>query len=81
VNVANVLHYEPYVPGKVPKILSKAAELHFQEDARNVMWKRGIHDDAVCLVELLGVEEMEEVIISKSELSQCTHGSKYFQIK
>ena len=49
VSVANVLHYEPFIPGKIPKILSKAAELHLHEDARNVMWKKEIHDDDVYL--------------------------------
>ena len=37
VNVANVLDHEPFVPSGVPKILSKATELHLQEDSRHAM--------------------------------------------
>ncbi len=32
VNVARILHYEPFTPSRTPKILSKAAELHLEED-------------------------------------------------
>jgi hypothetical protein len=72
INVARILHYEPFTPSRTPKILSKAAELHLEEDARTATRQCEMQQDRTLISELLSIEEMEEVILTKAELTALT---------
>ena len=72
VNVARLLHYEPFTPSRAPKILSRAAELHLEEDAQSAARQCELQQDRKLISELLAIDEMEEVILTKEELTALT---------
>jgi hypothetical protein len=72
VNVARLLHYEPFTLSRAPKILSKAAELHLQEDAQTAARQCKMQQDRTFISELLAIDEMAEVILTKEELTALT---------
>ena len=72
VNVARLLHYEPFTPSRAPKILSRAAELHLEEDAQTAARQCEMQQDRTLISELLAIDEMEEVILTKEKLTALT---------
>jgi hypothetical protein len=69
VNVARLLHYEPFTPSRAPKILSKVAGLHIEEEAHAAAKQWEMQKDRTIISELLAIDEMEEVILTKEELT------------